>query len=75
MKVTAEIRGQQQVIQRVRDFTPLLKARVIETVERLTIGLQRAVMDEKLSGQVLNVRSGRLRRSIGKRTGQRFPST
>lgn len=65
MKITAEIRGQQQVIERVRNFTPLLRARITETVERLTIGLQRVVMDEKLSGQVLNVRSGRLRRSIG----------
>ncbi|TDV04683.1 HK97 gp10 family phage protein [Paraburkholderia caballeronis] len=65
MKVTVDVRGQQQVVQRIRDFTPRLQARIMQTVQRLTIGLQRVVMDEKLSGQVLNVRSGRLRRSIG----------
>jgi len=70
MKVTAEIRAQQQVIERVRNFTPRLRARVVETVERLTIGLQRVVMDQKLSGQVLNVRTGRLRRSIGQSVQQ-----
>ncbi len=40
---------------------------VYETIVRLTIKLQGNVKENKLSGQVLKVRTGRLRRSINQR--------
>lgn len=38
---------------------------LVTGIGRIAIRLQRNVMKDKLSGQVLNVRTGRLRRSIG----------
>lgn len=43
---------------------PTLKPALRQTVERETIALQSHVVEHKLSGQVLHVRSGTLRRSI-----------
>jgi phage gpG-like protein len=43
---------------------PTLKPALRQTVERETIALQAHVVEHKLSGQVLHVRSGTLRRSI-----------
>lgn len=44
-----------------------VRARLLADVTRLTIALQAKVKAEKLTGQVLHVRTGRLRRSINTR--------
>jgi phage gpG-like protein len=41
-----------------------MHAELLATVQRETLALQRHVVEDKLSGQVLNVRTGTLRRSI-----------
>ena len=51
---------------RFTGMTAKLRENVSRTIERLSIQLQAKVKDEKLSGQVLHVRSGTLRRSINR---------
>jgi hypothetical protein len=42
-----------------------LPRRMSDTITKLTLKLTRRVKEQKLSGQVLNARTGRLRRSVG----------
>lgn len=52
---------------------PQVRQRLVATIGRLTLQLLREVKAGKLSGQVLQVRSGRLRRSINQRLVQQDP--
>lgn len=52
---------------------PQVHQRLAASIGRLTLQLLREVKAGKLSGQVLNVRTGRLRRSINQRLEQRDP--
>lgn len=64
MKLSGEVIGSSQVVERIKRITPNVRTALFERVQRLTIKLQRHVVEEKLQGQVLNVRTGRLQRSI-----------
>jgi len=48
----------------IRGFRPKLYTKIVGVVQRLALMLVAKVKEEKLSGQVLNVRTGTLRRSI-----------
>lgn len=65
--IHALVVGSAGVLNRLRAASPEIVARVKPTMYRLAIMLQRKVKTEKLSGQVLHVRSGTLRRSISQR--------
>ncbi len=52
---------------------PQVQQRLTTSIGRLTLQLLREVKAGKLSGQVLQVRTGRLRRSINQRLEQRDP--
>lgn len=62
--IDASIRGDRYVINRFRQAPPAVRDAIRESTSRLVLRLQRKVMMEKLSGQVLKVRTGTLRRSI-----------
>lgn len=64
--VTVKTEG---ALRRVSAIKQRIVANLIETIKRLAIELQTKVKDQKLSGQVLNVRTGTLRRSINQRVG------
>jgi hypothetical protein len=65
MKFTAEVKGSSEVVKRLRGITPTVRSKLEEKIQRLTIQLQRHVVQDKLQGQVLNVgKTGRLHRSI-----------
>jgi phage gpG-like protein len=58
------------VLLRLPGFAPRLHARLVNITRRLAIMLQGYVKEEKLSGQVLHVRTGNLRRSINQRVDE-----
>jgi phage gpG-like protein len=62
--ITAYLVGESELMARMGRMYPNAKKGLLEAVTRLAIQLQRNVVKDKLSGQVLNVRSGTLRRSI-----------
>lgn len=62
--------GDEIVISRLNARGLLYERQILQAVTRLTIDLQRSVRSEKLSGQVLNVVTGTLRRSIDYRVTQ-----
>jgi phage gpG-like protein len=62
--ITASFPGSDRLVERLVALPASLRAALLETVTRLTIELQRYVMKEKLTGQVLHNRTGTLRRSI-----------
>jgi phage gpG-like protein len=64
MKISAEITGSSQVVERIKSITGNVRTALQQQVQRLTIQLQIHVVRDKLQGQVLNVRTGRLQRSI-----------
>jgi phage gpG-like protein len=64
MKLSGEVIGSSQVVERIKSITPNVRTALQEKVQRLTIKLQIKVVRDKLQGQVLNVRTGRLQRSI-----------
>lgn len=66
--IQGEIIGGDELIAVMRLKAPLLQRNFGQAILRLTVMLQRNVKNDKLSGQVLNVRSGRLRRSINAKT-------
>lgn len=59
--------GDKEIARRFRALPDGIRSRVTESIGRLALMLQRKVMQEKLSGQVLKVRTGTLRRSIDQR--------
>ena len=62
--ITGQVTGGSQVSTRLRAVTPAIRTALESRIQRLTIQLQRHVVQDKLQGQVLNVRTGRLQRSI-----------
>lgn len=50
-----------------RSYGDKVQAAIVQSVGRSALRLQREVMENRLSGQVLNVRTGNLRRSIHQR--------
>lgn len=56
--------GDAEVVQRLDTLDARLKGELRSGIGRLALKLQREVVQAKLSGQVLNVRTGTLRRSI-----------
>jgi len=66
--IKGEIIGGSELMVRARRWAPALKGGVSQAIGRLVLMLQRNVKADKLSGQVLRVKTGRLRRSINART-------
>jgi phage gpG-like protein len=62
--IAAEIRGEDEVVRRLRALPPKARELLRAEVEELALELVDNVKTDKLTGQVLNVRTGRLRRSI-----------
>lgn len=62
--IRVSIVGTEEVVHRFRALTASTTAKLRTTVERLALTLVGNVKRDKLTGQVLNVRTGRLRRSI-----------
>jgi hypothetical protein len=65
--IKGEILGSAELVRKYEDMSPKLVSALNRSIGRLTLTLMRNVKQDKLSGQVLNVRSGRLRRSINQR--------
>lgn len=63
--ISAELRGDTEIVARFDALTPAVHLRLVKTMQELLIRLQEYIRGAKLSGQVLHVRSGNLRRSIG----------
>lgn len=62
--LTVRVAGIEAAVQRVTGLSARLHAALLTTVTRETLLLQAHVVENKLSGQVLRVRTGTLRRSI-----------
>lgn len=63
--IRTEVLGASEAIASIDSVPDRVRKGLFRGISRLTIKLQRMVMRDKLSGQVLKVRTGRLRRSIG----------
>jgi len=59
--------GGEDVVAKFNSISPALSDGLQKSVGRLTLKLLREVKSNKLSGQTLNVKTGRLRRSINSR--------
>lgn len=68
IELTTEVLGAEAVELHFGSLADDVRQRVRQRVESLGLELLRKVKEEKLSGQVLNVRTGRLRRSINEQT-------
>lgn len=64
MKVSATLEGGDHAVARFKDMPPKLRTELKVGITRAALAVQRDSVANKLSGQVLNVRTGRLRRSI-----------
>jgi phage gpG-like protein len=62
--IAVKVIGAETVIAKWSAVSSPLRARLAETTLQLAIEAQRRVMETKLTGQVLHVKTGRLRRSI-----------
>ena len=62
--ITAEVIGAREAIQRINQIGPKVQDELKISVTRAAIMLLSYVKTDKLSGGVLNVKTGRLRRSI-----------
>ena len=69
--ISAALIGDKSLIERLGRVAPAMKKEVDATVMKLGFELQARVQTQKLTGQVLHVRTGRLKSSIT----QRFEST
>lgn len=65
--ISGYVIGDKEVAKRLRSIPDGVRSKLTDSIGRLTLRLQRKVVQEKLSGQVLNVRTGTLRRSIDQR--------
>ena len=63
--ISLYVSGNSEVVARIQRFSERLQPEVKLGITRLTVKLQTIVKTDKLSGQVLNVKTGRLRNSIG----------
>jgi len=62
--ITGRITGDREVLATFNRMPGGLQDKLAKTITRLCLKLQVHVVQDKLSGQVLNVKTGRLRRSI-----------
>ena len=65
--ITASIIGGEELLVRLAGIGDTVRSTLARTVQEAAIKLQATIKEDKLSGQVLNVRTGRLRRSINQR--------
>lgn len=65
--IKAWLVGGEEVVAKFNAMSPAIANSLQKTVGRLTLELLREVKGNKLSGQALNVKTGRLRRSINQR--------
>lgn len=70
MVIDGFVVGDAAVTARFANFGPRLKDELRAAISKLTLKLQREVVQNKLTGQALNVRTGTLRRSIGQRVSE-----
>lgn len=73
--ITGYLIGQSELMARMDKMYPAAQKGMLQAVTRLAIQLQRHVMQDKLSGQVLNVRSNNLRGGINEKVDQTETST
>lgn len=64
MRIDAEVKGESKVTARIERFVPRMRSALRQRMSRIVLRLQAHVVQDKLQGQVLNVREGRLQRSI-----------
>jgi phage gpG-like protein len=69
--IEAKTKGGREVARNLGKIPAKVHAGLVKGIGRLTLKLQRKVKMEKLTGQVLNVKTGTLRRSIDQRVIQR----
>lgn len=69
MNLTVDVRAE-RILASIAGTTGAMMARLVREVQRLSIVLQTHVKADKLTGQVLHVRSGTLRRSINRKIEQ-----
>lgn len=62
--IKAELHGDAEVVAKLNSYAPRIREELRVGIGRLALKLARKVQREKLSGQVLKVRTGRLRRSV-----------
>lgn len=62
--ITGTILGDSVLISRMQLMVPKIRERLVPTINRLGLTIERIVKTDKLSGQVLHRRSGRLSRSV-----------
>lgn len=67
MSITGEVKGDREVIADLRRFNAAARGEIQKGIGRIVLKLLTRVKAQKLSGQALNVRTGRLRRSITQR--------
>lgn len=67
MRITGEVRGDREVVADLHRFDAAARGEIQKGIGRITLKLLTRVKAQKLSGQALNVRTGRLRRSITQR--------
>ena len=65
--IKVEIVGDTELVQKLQAIEPKVHDSLLATITRLSIQLQANIKSQKLSGQVLNTRTGTLRRSINQR--------
>ena len=68
--ITYSIYGKAELLQRITDWTPSTRAALRHAITEQAIKLQAHVITNKLTGQVLHVRTGTLRRSINMRVDE-----
>lgn len=62
--IVGEVIGGEKVVERFGRMGQKVQDEIGDEIQRIVLRLQRHVVADKLSGQVLNVKTGRLRRSI-----------
>jgi hypothetical protein len=62
--INGSVEGESKVIGNLNAFPDVLKGGLKNGITRACLRLERHVKQDKLTGQVLNVRTGRLRRSV-----------
>lgn len=62
--ITGHVFGGDEVVKRLLGLGPKLQSNLARFIAKKAIALQRHVIQDKLTGQVLRVRTGTLRRSI-----------
>lgn len=70
MTVSVVMVGSQQLQAELQNMSPIIRSLVMAKVQSLAIELQRHIVQDKLSGQVLKVKTGNLRRSIQHSIGE-----